>query len=1128
MSFFVVVMLLFCVWRSRARVVNFPATSSDAALSIASSARLKAFLQSTDTLTVELWLRTPSPQRGGALLRLVHEETRAAIVTVQMESDTAHIVAALRVQTERAESIVNVAQRKSPVLADTWTHVAMVFDAPNRELRLLMDGKLVAEANVRRTMRLVRGLAGILLAGQPTDSMASFVGDLDEVRVWSTARENDVVARDFNRHFVDSAADVRDFGLLMYLSANGGVSLDTSADAEPALPEQVLSGGANVRAGADAPVLPRLGNATADIVGGSANATGNAAQSAPAAPVDPPNPQRDSYHARLSTSLADSHRGQLLGDIEKMDYAIDARHHSKGIECGRTFYVKWHAKVPGPLLGNALLVDMTGDGQRELAIGTQSAFVELMHTADLEDDAAVHGGVAVAGWPATLPGAEFVAAPRARDINYDGVPELMLSTQDGEIVFFAHDGAPMLAHTVKLPPARVPRDWYKQGGEKQDELSFSLYNHRLAAQGAASDASLNSAFYAQAPKMERRFDDGTMTIDEAFAILGTDSDWMHEMNAGDDDDDASDQGEVDDDDTEGFDDTGALPKIVGRVERGVTKRKTVLKDPDADEVDLTRIRSVFGGMTGGLTDEGVASLSLFLPTDNAGGAAAAGRLRRGHDALRAPLYEAWKKRTEEARKTDTEHAYVDAHILADVVVRDLDGDKRDELIVPVSYFFGREYANDARMRTTLPPGVDPAKYVASGVAVIDSECGALLWRVEFDMTTQLTPFATFVTAQPVVADINHDGTLDIVIATGAGFVYAVDSRTHKLFPNYPVALASMNVAPIVADVDDDGKVDVIAIDATGGVTRFDALSGKVAWRIRTSGAPNAKPMLGDVDGDGWLDVVFTGGDELLWAINARTGESLRKFPVRAGGQLFGDVALLPLEDGSTVVVAVGTNGVMYIVDGKQTCVDTVDVGAGSVIGPLVDDLDDDGLLDVIVATHSGDVFCFGSDVEAHPLSPVLSPGDDWTQRRHYRGIFFADKQHESFDGSLHLSGGEVELVYFVTHGQNQVRNQTVSVQLTLGPGGPILYETVLVGGGTGTPRRASFRAPKIFHTATLTLSMIDSDGHEYVDTMAVSINQHSYRLLKWLLFLPFVGAALAAALAIRIADSRADGLPLRF
>jgi hypothetical protein len=315
----------------RARVMNFPATSTDAAVSIVpSSARLKAFLQSTDTLscrTVAAQRRRPT--RGGAAAATrARGHTRSHRHGADSERTRRTLIAALRVQTDRAESMVNVAQRKAPVRADVWTHVAVVFDAPNRDLRLLVDGQLVAQAAVRRAMRLVRGLAGIVIAGAPLANAdaPSFAGDVDEVRVWSTARADDDVARDFQRHYVDTLVDVRDFGLLMYLSANAGVSLDTSADAAPALPDQVLSGGANVRAGVDSPVVPRLGNATAPA---AKNDTNGAAPPPPppvvaAEPANPP--ERDSYHQRLSTSLADSHRDQVLGDIEKMDYAIDARH----------------------------------------------------------------------------------------------------------------------------------------------------------------------------------------------------------------------------------------------------------------------------------------------------------------------------------------------------------------------------------------------------------------------------------------------------------------------------------------------------------------------------------------------------------------------------------------------------------------------------------------------------------------------------------------------------------------------------------------------------------------------------------------------------------------------------------
>ena len=64
----------------------------------------------------------------------------------------------------------------------------------------------------------------------------------------------------------------------------------------------------------------------------------------------------------------------------------------------------------------------------------------------------------------------------------------------------------------------------------------------------------------------------------------------------------------------------------------------------SEQPTLDSLRQTFSGIADGLTDEGLASLALFLPSDtSAAGEDAALRLRRGHDALRAPLFEHWKR-----------------------------------------------------------------------------------------------------------------------------------------------------------------------------------------------------------------------------------------------------------------------------------------------------------------------------------------------------------------------------------------------------------------------------------------------------------------------------------------------------
>jgi hypothetical protein len=55
-----------------------------------------------------------------------------------------------------------------------------------------------------------------------------------------------------------------------------------------------------------------------------------------------------------------------------------------------------------------------------------------------------------------------------------------------------------------------------------------------------------------------------------------------------------------------------------------------------------------------------------------------------------PLYSVqYEKYLSEQPPADNEHIFIDAHVLHTPVIADLDGDKHDELIVPVSYYFDR-------------------------------------------------------------------------------------------------------------------------------------------------------------------------------------------------------------------------------------------------------------------------------------------------------------------------------------------------------------------------------------------------------------------------------------------------------
>ena len=113
------------------------------------------------------------------------------------------------------------------------------------------------------------------------------------------------------------------------------------------------------------------------------------------------------------------------------------------------------------------------------------------------------------------------------------------------------------------------------------QLRAKLAQKNSAANKAESHDELHAVWRA-------RYDDGVMSKREALKILERDGDWMGDQSDSDDDDDDRNAANANDDDAT----TPASMRVVA---------------PD--------VRAVFAGMTGGLTDEAIASLTLFLPTE---------------------------------------------------------------------------------------------------------------------------------------------------------------------------------------------------------------------------------------------------------------------------------------------------------------------------------------------------------------------------------------------------------------------------------------------------------------------------------------------------------------------------------
>lgn len=159
----------------------------------------------------------------------------------------------------------------------------------------------------------------------------------------------------------------------------------------------------------------------------------------------------------------------------------------------------------------------------------------------------------------------------------------------------------------------------------------------------------------------------------------------------------------------------------------------------------------------------------------------------------------------------------------------------------------------------------------------------------------------FALASPTVADIDGDGSLDVLIGTSMGILYVMDARNLYVRDGWPVQLqAGIESRVLVEDVRGDTNLEIFVSDVGGTITCLNHKGEKLWHRNLVDGISRmsgngsgellaASPMvLGDVDGNGTLDLVQllhvkqVGGVGLLYlfVLSAESGEDVAYFPKR--------------------------------------------------------------------------------------------------------------------------------------------------------------------------------------------------------------------------------------------------------
>ncbi len=231
-----------------------------------------------------------------------------------------------------------------------------------------------------------------------------------------------------------------------------------------------------------------------------------------------------------------------------------------------------------------------------------------------------------------------------------------------------------------------------------------------------------------------------------------------------------------------------------------------------------------------------------------------------------------------------------------------------------------------------------------------------------------------------VADLNHDGLLDVVSANATTnnvtIWYATAPGAYAPAPSVVLGGSGLTQGPssvAIGDLDGDGKLDVACANLAGNSLSVflqqpaGGFLGTPTFTLATSGYPIAPSHveISDVNGDGWRDLVASdGGNDLTaWIWQPANGRfAPQPIVLGSGGSLSSPTSVVAADfDGDGNVDLAATNGggndvaVFQQIGGASYDLSAADVVLGSPLatpglaGIAVADLDGDGDLDIVSA-----------------------------------------------------------------------------------------------------------------------------------------------------------------------------------
>ncbi|KAG6643355.1 hypothetical protein CIPAW_09G205700 [Carya illinoinensis] len=795
-------------------------------------------------------------------------------------------------------------------------------------------------------------------------------------------------------------------------------------------------------------------------------------------------------------------------------------------QCPRNLELRWQTEVSSSIYATPLIADINSDGKLDVVVPSFVHYLEVLEGSD---------GDKMPGWPA-FHQSTVHASPLLYDIDKDGVREIALATYNGEVLFFRVSGY-LMADKIEIPRRRVPKNWYvgldsdhhvdRLHPDVDDDLlvleaKMSQTNGstiHVETNGSTSELNVSVTTSAESKlgmvntsntETERKINGSQTSTPELNISVTTSAGIEQKKNES--------QMQSNIDLPTGVDNSSVNSGSGGtfNAQNGTNTARRLLEDNKSkgSQDDGSELKGNSSGghhvptveMNKSLEADADSSFEIFRES----GELADEYSYDYDDYVDESMWgdEEW---TEQQHETVEDYVNIDSHILCTPVIVDIDKDGVSEMVVAVSYFFDHEYYADSKHLKDLGD-INIGKYVAGSIVVINLDTKQVKWTADLDLSTDTGNFRAYIYSSPTVVDLDGDGYMDILVGTSFGLFYVLDHHG-KVREKFPLEMAEIQGAVVAADINDDGKIELVTADVHGNVAAWST-KGEEIWENHLKSLIPQRPTVGDVDGDGHTDVVVPTASGNIYVLRGKDGLIIHPYPYRTHGRVMNQVLLVDLnkrgekKKGLTLVTT-SFDGYLYLIDGPTLCADVVDIGETSYSMVLADNVDGGDDLDLIVTTMNGNVFCFSTPAQYHPLKAWRSHNqgrNNVATRYNREGIYvthpsraFRDEEGKSF-------WVEIEIVdrHRVPSGSLAPYNVTT---------------TLLVPGNYQGERR--IKQTEIYHqpgkyriklptvavrtTGTVLVEMVDKNGLYFSDDFSLTFHMYYYKLLKWLLVLPILG-----------------------